>query len=210
MSLISPRTSVIFIVYPLSPLFSSGVVGRYANRIADGHIDIDGESYMLSANETKDGRHITLHGGHGGFDKKIWKLKTFSQDCPKVILLSLEYTSINGEEGFPGNLVCTVNFILRKDENKLKIHYHATTDKKTVVNLSNHSYFNLEGHDYGSILDHEAEIFMDSYIPIRESCIPTGEIKPVKNTPFDFCTCKKTIGKDIDHVDDEQIKFGFG
>lgn len=113
--------------------FFLGVVGRYANRIAGGQVTIDGQEYKLSKNE-KD--TTTLHGGFAGFDKKMWKMTMFSAECPEVILLTLERTSPDGEEGFSGNVTCTIDYILWKKENSLKIRYRATTDKPTVISMT--------------------------------------------------------------------------
>lgn len=169
---------------------------------------IDGKKYQTSLNVKDANGATTLHGGFVGFDKKLWKLVIFSEECPEVIQLSFTYTSPDGEEGFPGNLKCTVDYILKKKENTLKIRFHAETDQKTVVNLTNHSYFNLSGTS-GNIHDHEIQIFADAYLPMGDSMTPTGKMVPVKETPFDLTSPTK-IGKNISNFGDEQIKRGNG
>ena len=172
------------------------IVGRYANRIAKGKFELDGQEYELATNNGPN----HLHGGVEGFDKKIWK----ATDIVKTdsIYLVLEYTSPDGEEGYPGNLNVKVTYVLN-NENELKIFYEAKTDKHTPVNLTNHSYFNLAGAGKGNILDNKLLINADRYTVVDETLIPTGELRPVENTPMDFKNSKK-IGKDLD-----QVKGGF-
>lgn len=164
--------------------FYGAIVGRYGNRIADGIFTLNDVVYQLSQNNGLN----TLHGGKDGFHKQIWRGKKINGHT-----LELTYLSENMEQGFPGNLNVTVIYELTEN-NELKISYKATTDKETVVNLTNHTYFNLNGK--GSILDHSLWISADLYTPVNSALIPTGKLEPVKNSPFDF-TQTKTIGKDI-------------
>lgn len=183
-----------------TPYFGA-VVGRYGNRIAKAKFTLDGKEYSLAANN--DQNH--LHGGLKGFDKVIWDAEAMhTEDGPA---LKLTYLSVDGEEGYPGNLSCTVIYTLT-NKNELKISYEAETDKATPINLTHHSYFNLAGHDAGDILAHEMMIDADHTTPVDEGLIPTGQIKPVKGTPLDF-TKPTAIGARIDQ-DDEQLKFGGG
>ena len=183
-----------------SPYFGA-IVGRYGNRIANGQFSLDGKEYSLAKNNGPN----SLHGGLKGFDKVVWNAATISND--DSVSLVLRYLSKDMEEGFPGNLETTVTYTLNSD-NKLDIVYEATTDKKTIVNLTNHSYFNLSGSIDKNILDHQLQIDADSLVPVDEFMIPTGEIAMVENTPFDF-RMFKAIGDDID-ADNEQLKLGSG
>ena len=164
------------------------LVGRFANRIADAVLEIDGVSYPLEANEGKN--HI--HGGPFGFARRLFEATPIDGEEPQLVL---HYLSRDGEEGYPGNLDLTVRYTLKKN-NALQISYFATTDRKTAVNLTNHAYFNLGGFDAGKILDHELWIDADAYLPLGEGKIPTGEIASVENTPFDF-RAPKPIGRDL-------------
>ena len=184
-----------------SPYFGC-ITGRYANRIAKGKFSLDGQEYTLAVNNGPN----HLHGGEAGFDKKVWKGVANTNE--KGATLRLTYTSNDGEEGYPGNLKCTVTYALPKETNALRITYRATTDKATPINLTNHSYFNLAGHGSGTHLDHSIMINADRYTPTDETSIPTGELAPVRGTPFDFTKPHK-IGQRID-ADHEQIKFGQG
>ncbi len=177
--------------YLRKPPFFGALVGRYGNRIGDAKFTLDGKTYQLATNDGKN----HLHGGLKGFDKVVWDASVASDSIPS---LSLHYVSKDGEEGYPGNLDVTVNYTLTNDDG-LKIEYNATTDKATPVNLTNHSYFNLTGDVDNTILDHTLMIDADNYTPVDSTLIPTGEIKSVKGTPFDFTTPKK-IGRDIDQV----------
>jgi len=165
------------------PYFGA-IIGRVANRIAAGKFKLDGKDYTIPTNN---GKH-TLHGGDVGFDKMVWRAHP-SVGANGVSLL-LNYTSKNGEQGYPGNLNCAVTYTLTND-NELRVDYVATTDATTVVNLTNHSYFNLAGHNSGTILNHELKLAATQYTPTDETLITTGKIEPVKGTPFDFTTATK-------------------
>lgn len=179
-----------------SKTYFGAVVGRYGNRIADGKFSLDGKEYHLSVNENTN----TLHGGKDGFDRRNWSGK----EIPGGVEFTL--VSPDGDQGFPGKLTAHVRYTLQG--NKLAIHYTATTDKPTVVNLTNHSYFNLSGAGSGTILNHKLTLHSDKFTPVDSKLIPTGELKPVAGTPFDF-TKEETIGARI-NADDEQLKLGHG
>lgn len=181
--------------------FFGALVGRYGNRIAKGKFKLNGQEYSLAINNGPN----ALHGGTKGFDKVIWKATEIKQDS--VVGLQLEYTSKDMEEGYPGNLTVKVVYTL-DNENALTIDYTASTDKPTVVNLTNHSYFNLTGLKR-DILDHEVTIESDSIVPVDTTLIPTGKLRAVEGTPFDFRKATK-VGAGIDKTDDEQIKAGGG
>jgi aldose 1-epimerase len=181
--------------------FFGALVGRYGNRIAKGKFKLNGKEYTLAANNGPN----ALHGGTKGFDKKIWKATEINKDS--VVGLELEYVSQDMEEGYPGTLSAKVVYTLDND-NALTINYTATTDKETVVNLTNHSYFNLTGLKR-NILDHEVSIESDSIVPVDGTLIPTGQLRAVEGTPFDFRIPTK-IGAGIDKTEDEQIKNGGG
>jgi aldose 1-epimerase len=176
------------------------LVGRYGNRIAKGKFALDGKEYALAVNNGPN----ALHGGLKGFDKQVWKARELPGKDPA---LELTYTSKDGEEGYPGTLSVKVTYTLRRD-NGLKIDYLATTDKPTVLNLTNHSYFNLAGQGSGDINGHVLMLAADRFTPVDATLIPTGELKPVKGTPFDF-TMPTPIGARV-KAEDEQIKFGNG
>jgi aldose 1-epimerase len=176
-----------------SPYFGA-VVGRYGNRIEKGKFTLKGKEYTLATNENNIGH---LHGGLVGFDKVIWDAKPMETDEGPA--LEMKYLSKDGEEGYPGNLSMSLVYTLT-DDNALKIEYEATTDKATVLNITHHSYFNLGGHGSGSILGHEMIINADHYTPVDKDLIPTGEIRPVVNSPMDF-TSVHTIGERIDQVE---------
>jgi aldose 1-epimerase len=187
--------------YKKGTAFFGALIGRYGNRIGHAQFTLDGNTYKLPANDNGN----TLHGGPEGFDKRIWTAVPGSG--PDGQTLELTYVSKDGEAGFPGSLTSKVVYTLTP-KNELKIDYSATTDKPTVVNLTNHSYFNLAGQGEGDILGHEVMIAADRFTPVDDKLIPTGELRPVAGTPFDF-TKPTAIGARIE-ANDEQIKFGKG
>jgi aldose 1-epimerase len=168
-------------------------VGRYANRIGQGAFTISGHHYRLACNENGVSH---LHGGVSGFDKKLWQAEPFLSQ--KQAGVKLTYKSPDGEEGYPGNLETTVIYALN-EKDELRIDYTAETDWTTPVNLTNHAYWNFSGAGRGLILDHKLVLNCPSYLPVDEHLLPTGEIRSVFNTPFDFTFAKK-IGRDIDLV----------
>ncbi|MBZ5655607.1 MAG: galactose mutarotase [Acidobacteriia bacterium] len=181
--------------------YLGALIGRYGNRIAQGKFSLGGKAYTLPRNNGEN----TLHGGLKGFNQALWRATEIeSKDGPS---LQLEYLSKDGEEGFPGNLSAKVIYTLT-DENELKIEYSATTDKETVVNLTNHAYFNLAGAGNGDILQHQVMLRADRFTPVSESLIPTGELRSVQGTPMDFRT-PTAVGARIDQ-DDQQLKYGRG
>ena len=181
------------------PYFGA-VVGRYGNRIAGGTFTLDGETYELLKNNGPN----ALHGGAIGFDKVVWTVEDYDEAGRSI---TLSYLAKDGEEGYPGNLNVSVTYTLA-DTNELTIDYEATTDAATPVNVTQHTYFNLKGEGAGTILGHELKLAADRYTPVDETLIPTGELAPVKGTPFDFTTAKP-IGRDIG-AEDEQLAFGGG
>ena len=178
-----------------------GIIGRFGNRIAHAQFVLDGKTYTLAKNNGEN----TLHGGVKGFDKALWTAKILPAKDGQS--LELSYLSKDGDEGFPGNLKVTVAYTWT-DANALQIEYSATTDKKTVVNLTNHSYFNLAGQGSGDILGHLLVIEADKFTPVDSGLIPTGALRDVNGTPFDFRK-PVAIGARIDQ-DDEQLKLGGG
>jgi len=181
-----------------SPYFGC-LVGRYGNRIANGKFKLDGRIYTLATNNGPN----SLHGGIKGFDKVVWSGMPVASSLGPA--LELKYLSKDGEEGYPGNLSVTAVYTLTED-NALRLDYTATTDKDTVVNLTHHSYFNLRGH--GDNLGHIVQINADKFTPVDSTLIPTGELRPVDGTPFDFRK-PTAIGARV-NANDEQIKFGGG
>ena len=177
--------------YLAKPPYFGATIGRYGNRIANGKFALDGKNYTLATNNGKN----SLHGGNKGFDKVVWDAAPATDGTPS---LTLSYLSKDGEEGYPGNLKANVKFTLT-DDNEVQIEYNAETDKATPLNLTNHSYFNLSGDVSKGILDHTLWIDADKYTPVDTTLIPTGELKPVKGTPFDFTT-PHTIGERIAQV----------
>lgn len=182
------------------PPYFGALIGRYGNRIAKGKFTLDGTTYTLATNDGPN----TLHGGIKGFDKRVWTVAGV-HDSATGPMLELNYISKDSEEGYPGNLNVKAVYTLT-DHNELKLEFTATTDKPTVLNLTHHSYFNLAGK--GDILGHVVEIKSDRFTPVDSTLIPTGELKPVAGTPFDFNT-PTAIGARIDQ-NDEQLKFGKG
>ena len=177
-------------------IYYGAVCGRFANRIKDGKFKIDGVEYSLPINNGTN----SLHGGIHGYNEKVWTVKSVSQQE-----LVLELFSPDGEEGYPGNLTISCTYIL-SDDNEIKMHYEATTDKATVIGLTNHSYFNLKGAGSGTIKDHLLQINADFYTVLDESFALTGEIRPVAATPFDFRQ-PTVIGE---RIDDEAYVPGWG
>lgn len=181
-----------------NPFFGC-LVGRFGNRLGGAKFTLNGQTYTLAANNGQN----HLHGGRVGFDKVLWAAEPFS--TPTNIGVKLTYTSPDGEEGYPGNLAVTVYYTLNNN-NEFQIDYNATTDKTTIINLTNHSYFNLAGE--GDILNHIVQFNADFFTPLDSQQIPTGEIRSVAGTPFDFRT-PTTIGARIDRQD-EQLQIGKG
>jgi aldose 1-epimerase len=183
-----------------NPFFGC-ITGRYANRIAGGKFTLDGKTYKLAVNNGPN----HLHGGKVGFDKVVWAARPIEEG--DRVGLELKHTSPDGDEGYPGALSATVTYWWDHSDT-LKIDYEATTTAPTVVNLTNHTYFNLGGHQAGSILNHQLAIAASSFTPTDATSIPTGELRSVTGTPFDFRE-SQTIGARID-ADDQQIKYGSG
>ena len=173
--------------YVRNPRYFGGLIGRHANRIGAGKFSLNGTQFQLTQNNGAN----HLHGGAKGFDKRVWDV--IDQESDGAAILRLEYFSPDGEEGYPGNVKANVTYKLSAD-NELEINYEATTDRETIVNLTNHSYFNLAGS--GDILGHELTLHADAFTPVSKELIPTGEIKSVENTPMDFRR-SKAIGADL-------------
>ncbi|MDZ8053026.1 MAG: aldose epimerase family protein [Aulosira sp. ZfuVER01] len=169
--------------YLAEPPYFGALIGRFANRIAKGKFQLQGQTYSLPTNNGEN----HLHGGNKGFDKVVWDAEIINGDPPTLLL---SYLSQDGEEGYPGNLQVTVRYKFT-DDNELEIEYNAETDKATPINLTNHSYFNLTSDVSNSILNHTLMIEADNYTPVDSNLIPTGEIKSVIGTPFDFKTPEK-------------------
>ena len=184
-----------------SPYFGA-IVGRYANRIARGHFTLDGVTYTLAINNGPN----SLHGGLRGFDKVVWNARPFQN--PEAQGVALDYTSPNGEEGYPGTLRATVIYTLTPDD-RLIVDYAATTDKATPINLSQHSYWNLAGNASRDVLGHVLTINADAITPVDSTLIPTGELMPVQGTPFDF-RASHPIGERVDQRQNTQIRYGNG
>lgn len=183
-----------------SPYFGA-IIGRYGNRIAQGKFSIEGKEYTLAVNNGEN----HLHGGEKGFDKVVWDAETRLTDSSASLILT--YLSKDMEEGYPGNLEVKVEYKLN-NQDELRVTYKATTDKTTVINLTQHSYFNLSANFNNTILNHELVLNSDAFLPVDKTLIPTGEFRDVTNTPFDFRT-PKTIGQQINE-EDPQLKNGLG
>ena len=181
------------------PQYFGTIVGRFANRIAHGKFTLDGKSYSIPTNDGPN----TLHGGTRGFDKVVWDVVGAKPDRT-----TLRYVSPDGDQGYPGKLTVTATYALEGD-GKLAIEYRATTDAPTIVNLSNHAYWNLSGEGSGTAMDHELTIAADAYTPVDETLIPTGGIVPVAGTVFDFRTAKP-IGRDLRTGSETQLLRGRG
>jgi aldose 1-epimerase len=188
--------------YEQGKSYFGGTIGRYGNRIARGEFTLDGTTFHLPKNDGPN----SLHGGTVGFNKRIWTGMDRSRADAEV--LELTYTSADGEEGYPGTLKVKVTYTLPAEANELRIDYTATTDKDTVINLTNHSYFNLSGDTSKEIVDHQLLLRAPQFTPVDATLIPTGELRAVRGTPFDF-TKSTAIGVRINQ-DDEQMNFGKG
>jgi aldose 1-epimerase len=188
--------------YEQGTSYFGGTIGRYGNRIAGGQFTLDGKIFHVPTNDGPN----SLHGGTIGFNKRVWTAVDRSRADADV--LELSYTSADGEEGYPGTLKVKVTYTLPAESNELRIDYWATTDKDTVLNLTNHSYFNLTGDASQNILDHQLVLHALKFTPVDSTLIPTGEERSVQGTPFDF-TKPTAIGARINQ-DDEQLKFGKG
>lgn len=185
--------------YQRESCYFGATVGRYANRIANAKIEIEGVEYQLEANDNEN----NLHSGSKGTSEFLWEVKEVSDNA-----ITFEYVSKDLEQGFPGTATIDVTYEVTED-NELKIIYHAVSDKTTTFNMTNHSYFNLNGHAAGKVYGHTLQINASHYTPVIDAkAIPTGEIAPVDDTPFDFREAKP-IGRDIE-MDNDQLKYGNG
>ncbi len=188
--------------YESGKSYFGGTIGRYGNRIAHGTFALAGVAYSLPKNNGEN----TLHGGTIGFNKHMWTARVI--DSAEGHAVEFSYTSKDGEEGFPGTLSVQVKYTLVRSSNELRIDYTATTDKNTVLNLTNHSYFNLSGEGSGDILHDVLTLYASRFTPVDAALIPTGEIRDVTGSPFDFRK-PTSVGARIDESD-EQLKFGKG
>jgi aldose 1-epimerase len=188
--------------YLSHPDYFGASVGRYANRIAKGKFTLDGKTYTLATNDGPN----SLHGGLKGFDKRMWKIDSVSSGPDAKVVLS--YVSADGEEGFPGQLKVTATYSLN-EQNELRLDYRATTSKPTVLNLTNHSYFNLSGNDARDVMDDMVTLHAERFTPVDATLIPTGERRAVAGTPFDFRTAHR-VGARIRDAGDQQIRYARG
>lgn len=189
--------------YLAKPQYFGATVGRYANRIAAGQFTLDGKRFTLATNDGPN----HLHGGGQGLDKVTWKLESVNAGSPARAVLS--HVSPDGDGGYPGTLEVSATYSLN-DRNELSVEYRATTDKPTIVNVTNHSYFNLAGESGNAdVMDHRVTLFAQAYTPVSETLIPTGERRSVAGTAFDFRE-PQAIGQRIRDGHDEQIRFGRG
>ncbi len=187
--------------YLTGSFYFGAVVGRYANRIGAGRFMLDGKIYQLPINNGPN----SLHGGETGFDKRIWQGEIVQTENGPGVRFTM--SSPDGDQGYPGEMDVTATYTFN-DANQLMVDYRATTDRPTIVNLSQHSYFNLAGHDAASVLDHLLRIDADAITPVDDTLIPTGALLPVEGTPFDFRHCKP-LGRDID-ASHPQLEYGGG
>ena len=183
-----------------SPYFGA-VVGRYANRIKGGRFNLDGKEHSLAVNNSPN--HI--HGGEVGFDKHLWRGRV--ESSPSAVAVVFTLVSEDGDEGYPGTLHVSVRYTL-DNANRLRVDYRATTDKTTIINLSQHTYFNLNGHASGRITDHQLQLNASRYTPVDATLVPTGEFEPVESTPMDF-RIAKPMGRDIG-ANYNQLRLGHG
>ena len=188
--------------YEEDTYYLGAIIGRYAGRIDQGMFDIDGQSYQLVLNAPDS----QLHGGERALNKQLWQATTDQNDDSATLVLS--HKSPDGTEGYPGTVEFTVKYQLT-DDNSLNVEYFAKTDKTTIINLTQHSYFNLAGHNSGDILQHAVAINAEYFLPMTERAYPTGEIRKVQNTPHDFSQLTP-IAAHINNTDDEQIRIGLG
>lgn len=187
-----------------TPYFGA-IVGRFANRIANGRFSVDGKEYKLATNNNPGGTSCALHGGVVGFDKVVWRAEGLAKEGAQG--LRLRYLSKDGEEGYPGNLDLQATYWLT-DQNEWRIEYEATVDKASPVNVTQHSYFNLKGEGHGDVLGHELQLAASKFTPVNQGLIPTGEISPVAGTSLDF-TKPMAVGARVDSKE-EQMRLGGG
>jgi aldose 1-epimerase len=188
--------------YLSRPNYFGASVGRYANRIAKGRFSLDGKTYTLATNDGPN----ALHGGLKGFDKRMWKIDSVTSGPDARVVLS--YVSADGEEGFPGQMRVTATYSLN-EKNELRLDYNATTTKPTVLNLTNHSYFNLSGNDARDVMGNMVTLHAARFTPVDATLIPTGERRSVAGTPFDFRQAHR-VGERIRDARDQQIRYGRG